>query len=132
MTYGAGFRIFAVLPAFPALLMGVLFFFTEYPDARPIILAIFMFFAAMSALLVLICFGTSFELRADCIVINSPWLRSRSIPLTDLRSVSYSISKQRYEIQTQEHGVIQLYIYLSGLPQFWEALYKKTGIVRPE
>ena len=58
----------------------------------------------------------------ETIYANSPWRRSRRIPISNVMRCDFSQSMQWYRIHTEGYGIVRLHMFARGIPQLLESL----------
>lgn len=128
LRYGPWLAMTGVLTGAFFLAIGYLVYRHE-GLSEPFALLVFSGFLIMS--LALIAEALFVRIRYDerGIYTNSPWRRSREIPWHAVNGHSYSEVNRWHILETRAYGRIRLSIYLRGLPDFFEELKERSGLV---
>ena len=121
VQYGLPFKILSILAALLTLTFCVTYFLVK-PEDKTAVLFLVLLFAVISIPLVLLVFRTRINVESDCMIVHSPWRRTRRIPFAEVESVQFSKARQRHEIRTRQQGKVCLHVYLSGVPDLLNAL----------
>ena len=119
VQYGLPCKIIAIISGVITAFFVLTYFVVESND-RPAVLVLNLLFGLITVPLTLMVFRTRIEVEPDCMIVRSPWRRTRKIPFTDIESVEFSKRKRRHEIRTGHNGNLYLHALLSGVPDLIE------------
>jgi hypothetical protein len=119
LRYGLALRVFAACSfAIPLLLTYAAF---RYAANRSPGMAFAVFFFVLSWILIQETFGVQIAFDEMAIHTRSPWRRTRTIPWTDVTSISFSPGLDWYVLHTKSHGNVRAHTGLRGLPELLRA-----------
>jgi len=90
-------------------------------DVWPAILCVLLF-TALILPLHLEAYFVKITWDDERIHTQSPWRRSRRIPMSSVQRCDFSQSMQWYRIHTEGYGIVRLHMFARGIPQLLVAL----------
>lgn len=119
VVYGSACKRVAILLALSAACLATLLAIAAGWAGFALIAA---FFGLMLVPLFLEFWAVTIDYDDQVIHTRSPWRKPRQIPMDAVNSCNFSIWLQLYRVRTQGLGTIRVHKYMSGIPEFLNAL----------